>query len=361
MAAKESSKSSEAYPMKGGDGLYSYTKNSYYQREIANAAKGLINEAIAEELDFKISPSSNTFRIADLGCSVGPNTFFSVQNIVEAVELKYQSQGLNSRVPEFQVFFNDHALNDFNTLFTSLPPDRRYYAAGVPGSFYGRLFPDESLFFVHSSFALHWLSKVPEEVVDKSSPAWNKGRIYYSNAADEVAKAYSTQYAEDMECFFHARAQEIVCGGLIVLIVPGRPNGTPHSHVISNRTYDLVGSCLMDMAKKGLVSEEKVDSFNIPIYNASPQELEAAIDRNGCFSIEMMASLPPVKSTSPTPPSGHALSMHMRAALEGLIKEHFGHGILDELFDSYAKKFDASPIMGPGTVLVALLKRKATG
>jgi len=29
---------------------------------------------------------------------------------------------------------------------------------------------------------------------------------------------------------------------------------------------------------QGIISEEKVDSFNLPVYLMSPQELEAAVD-----------------------------------------------------------------------------------
>ena len=90
-------------------------------------------------------------------------------------------------MPEFQVFFNDHTSNDFNTLFTSLPPERPYFATGVPGSFHGRLFPNSSLDFVHSSYALQILSKVPKELLNKNSAAWNKGRVHYASAPDEVA------------------------------------------------------------------------------------------------------------------------------------------------------------------------------
>lgn len=68
---------------------------------------------------------------------------------------------------------------------------------------------------------------------------------------DEVVKAYEAQYAADMECFLHARVQEVVRGGLIALIVCGRPNDTPlpfQTH--QNILHDLLGSCLMDMARK---------------------------------------------------------------------------------------------------------------
>ena len=111
-----------------------------------DAANELMNEGIKEKLDFKspCSDSSNicTFRIADFGCSVGPNTFFAVEKIMEAVEQKYQACQFQNFPPlEFQVFFNDVTANDFNTLFKTLPSYRKYLAAGVPGTFYGRLFP----------------------------------------------------------------------------------------------------------------------------------------------------------------------------------------------------------------------------
>ncbi len=201
-----------------------------------------------------------------MGCSVGPNTFVAVQNIIDAVNLKYQSQG--HRTPEFQVFFNDHALNDFNTLFTSLPPDRLYYAAGVPGSFHSRIFPSASLHFVIISYALHCLSRVPKEVLDKTSPAYNKGRIHYSNSSDKVVEAYAAQYAKDMECFLNARAQEVVCGGLVAIIVPGCPNGIPHSQIFVNMWYELFWSCLLDMVQKVIYHPFVGKYFNFDGYVA---------------------------------------------------------------------------------------------
>ncbi|XP_050379099.1 loganic acid O-methyltransferase-like [Argentina anserina] len=359
-AAEETSKSSEAFPMKGGDGPNSYFKNSIYQRGAVDVAKQILNNEIAEKLDVEILLPSNTFSLADLGCSVGPNTFSAVDNILEAVRLKYQCQGLDSQIPEFQVFFNDHTLNDFNMLFKSLPPNRQYYAAGVPGSFHGRIFPNNSIHLFHSSSTNHWLSRVPKELVNKNCPAWNKGEIHYSNSTDEVVKAYEAQYAEDMECFLHTRSQEIVSGGLMVLIIPGRPNGTPHSKTLPNMMLQLLGTSLMEMARKGVVVEDKVDSFNIPAYYMSPQELEAAVERNGCFNIEKIENLPsPLGDGAAI--GTRVLAYHMRAASEGLIKQQFGEEILDELFDLFCKKLEQKPSIfesGKGIYfLVVLMKR----
>ena len=207
-----------------------------------------MSKAIVENLDIIIP--SKSFSIADLGCSVGSNTIASVENIIDAVELKYQSQEQTSEIPEFQVFFNDQTSNDFNTLFKYLPQDKNYYAAGVPGSFYDRIFPSASLHLVHSSFSIHWLSQVPKEVMNKSSSCWNKGRVYYSNAEEEVVKAYKAQSEKDMEKFLQARAQEVVAGGIMVLTILGIPNATPHSECWVNKCFEFIGDCLMDMARK---------------------------------------------------------------------------------------------------------------
>ncbi|XP_048330074.2 loganic acid O-methyltransferase-like isoform X1 [Ziziphus jujuba] len=356
----------EQHPMKGGDGLYSYANNFEIQRAASDATKQLINMAIAEKLDKEILLNSKTFRIADLGCSVGPNTFFAVQNIVEALESKYkQCQELNSQISEFLVLFNDHTTNDFNLLFTSLPQNRPYYAAGVPGSFYDRLFPKASLHFVHSSIAaILWLSGAPKEVMNKNSPDWNKGRIHYLNSGAQVVRAYKAQFVKDMEQFLQVRAQEIVYGGLMVLIISGIPNGTHHSQGLQCMTLDLLGSCLMGLVRKGIVSEEKVDSFNVPIYEMSPQELEAGVERNGCFSIETIEYIhhKRLDNHSHSVMNAKVFASHVRASLERIIKKHFGEDILDVLFDSFRKKIEENPSIFKSVKKVnffVLLKRRA--
>lgn len=344
--------------MNGGEGPHSYAQNSHPQRQGLEQSKALIDEAIIEKLDIKHdSSTSNVFRIVDLGCSVGPNTFLTVQNIIEAVQHKYQSQDLSSHIPEFQVFFNDHTSTDFNTLFTTLPSERRYFAAGAPGSFHGRLFPKASLHFINSSFAAHWLSKVPKEVVDVNSSAWNKGRIHYTNASREVGEAYSAQFSRDMESFLSARAEELVPGGLMMLLLSSRPDKTLPTQYWLNPFMEPLESCLMDMVNEGVLSEAKVNSFNFPIYSASPVELETLVQRNGCFSIERMKPMDYISKKVLT-------AEEVRAGSEGLISKHFGSEIMDELFDRYAKKIKSCSQRNSdddlSTAVFILLKRKVT-
>nr|TKR63988.1 hypothetical protein D5086_0000320230 [Populus alba] len=118
----------------------------------------------------------------------------------------------------------------------------------------------------------------------------------------------------------------------------------------------------MNFPGQGIISEEKVDSFNIPIYFSSPQEVEATVERNGYFNLERIECLPLEKSQDTIPQKSRAVSYHIRAGLEYLLKEHFGHEILDELFDSFNKKLEKSQVFQLGLTysLLAVLKRKET-
>ncbi|XP_028783722.1 probable S-adenosylmethionine-dependent methyltransferase At5g38780 [Neltuma alba] len=219
MERKRSNQSYEAFPMNGGDGQYSYAQNSNHQRTGADTIKHIAKEVILEILDLEtlLQDSSKVFHIADLGCSVGPNTFFTVQNIIDAVNLTFQSQthSIIDSSLEFQVFFDDHVGNDFNSRLNSLPDDKQYHATAMPGSFYGRLFPESSIHIFNSSYALHWLSNVPKEIVEKNSHAYDKGKIYFTSEVDKkVAEAYSAQFARNIESFLNFRALELVPGGV---------------------------------------------------------------------------------------------------------------------------------------------------
>jgi hypothetical protein len=82
------------------------------------------------------------------------------------------------------------------------------------------LFPKASFHFVHSSYAIHWLSKVSKELTDKNSPAWNS--------------------------FLNARGQDLIFGGLMILIIPCLPDGIP-SQCPTIALTDLFQSCLEEM------------------------------------------------------------------------------------------------------------------
>ncbi|XP_040998200.1 loganic acid O-methyltransferase-like [Juglans microcarpa x Juglans regia] len=343
--------------MTGGNGRYSYAKNSSPQRAGADRAKSLIIEAIAENIDIDhedvSSPISNIFGIADLGCSVGPNTYVSMKNIIEAVVQKYKSKGRN--LPEFQVFFNDHVSNDFNTLFADLPADRQYFGAGVPGSFYHRLFPKASLKFVYSAYAIHWLSRAPPEVGDLDSATCNKGRLYYRNATKEVGQAYSAQFEKDMESFLSARADELAPGGLMAILMSGRKDETLPIQSSLGPQYQAMESSLLDLVNEGIISKDKMDSFNLPIYGPSAEEIKAIVVKNGHFDI--------VRLVTRTSNSSLMITVkECRAGFDGIFSKHFGSENMDQLFDRFSKKVaEMPPLSGDDLIRFSLniiLKRK---
>ncbi|KAL0446242.1 UNVERIFIED_CONTAM: Loganic acid O-methyltransferase [Sesamum latifolium] len=349
------------YVMNGGEGPNSYAQNSSYQGGVLNVAKPIIEEEISKKLDVK--HHSSTFMIADFGCSTGHNSFAAMKSIIKAIQKKFETDGHTSKSPDFQVFFNDKVGNDFNTLFSSLPSERLYYATGVPGSFHGRLLPKASLHFAYSSCTLNWLSEVPKEVADDTSPAWNRGKIHWFGARREVLEAYKHQYAKDVEAFLNSRAEELVAGGLIALIVPAVPAfWNPNTAYTSITEFDILGSCLMDLAEKGRFSKAKVDSFNLPLHYTVPQEFKAILERSNDYTLERMEILDnPGKRTLPGP---KARASFVRAVFEQLLTNHFGSEIIDELFHQYAKKIAASPLfLDPGNektlMIFVLLKRKS--
>lgn len=152
--------------MQGGDDDVSYAKNSQAPASAITLCKPLLFTAIQSmNLFFKSKEDADSLRIADLGCATGYNTLATIDMVVESLSNRYLKEcGFE---PEFEVFFSDLPSNDFNSLFQSLTAmfsdnkKNKYYAAGVPGSFYHRLFPKGKLHIAVSLSALHWLSRVP--------------------------------------------------------------------------------------------------------------------------------------------------------------------------------------------------------
>ncbi|RWW16869.1 hypothetical protein GW17_00019232 [Ensete ventricosum] len=167
--------------MQGGEDDISYAKNSEAPAAAITSSKPLLMESIGS---MKLFVSEASIRIADLGCATGYNTLSTMELVVQNLRLRYEKEC--DRVPEFEAFFCDLPSNDFNSLFRSLQVDsscsstskKPYYPAGVPGSFYDRLFPKEKLHLVVSLNALHWLSKVSlaPVVIFLSKPSMDRWR-----------------------------------------------------------------------------------------------------------------------------------------------------------------------------------------
>jgi anthranilate O-methyltransferase len=116
---------------------------------------------------------SRTMVIADLGCSSGPNTLHFVSKAIDSITHLCDELNQRYKCLQLQFFLNDLPGNDFNNLFRLFAPFKKlkaeyhmgealppYYINGLPGSFYTRLFPCQTVHLFHSSFCLHWRSQV---------------------------------------------------------------------------------------------------------------------------------------------------------------------------------------------------------
>ncbi|KAI4327638.1 hypothetical protein L6164_020075 [Bauhinia variegata] len=359
----------KVFHMTGGIGKTSYAKNSSLQKKASDKVKHIIIETV-EELYRATTPKS--LGIADLGCSSGPNTLSIIKDIFEAI------QGISHKVlqpaTEFRAYLNDLPTNDFNSIFKALPDFQRLlrqdtrnwsespaiFMGGYPGSFYGRLFPNNCLHFVHSSHSLHWLSRVPPGLYDEEGKSLNKGSIYISEASPAVVtQAYFKQFREDFSLFLRSRSEELVVGGRMVLIFLGR-RGPEHVDRGNSFFWEILYRSFAILVSEGQVEQERVDSYDVHFYAPSRKEIEDEVESEASFEIDKIEESEIERNDKKGESYGAVVAMTVRAIQESMISHHFGEGInLDALFQNYAKLVDeeiAKDNIDPITFVVVLSK-----
>nr|GME13882.1 salicylate carboxymethyltransferase-like [Ipomoea batatas] len=336
-----------------------------------------MTKSITEEAITKLYTSLNnpkTIAIADLGCSSGPNTLLAISNLVKAVDSQ-RKKLRRVHSPEFQIYLNDLPTNDFNTIFQSLPKHeedfrreigegcRLCFFNGVPGSFHGRLFPTDSLHFVHSSYSLHWLSQVHTSIYTFDiGIEENKGNICMATTSPPtVIKAYYDQFEQDFSTFLKCRSKELVKGGRMVLTMLGRQSKHPTCHI-----WELLALALNEIVAEGFVEEEKLNSFNVPLYTPSLAETKLLVEKEGSFTIDCLeASQIHWTGYNGTvhheDNGGYNVARCMRAVAEPMLVSHFGKGIIDEVIHRYTKMIAHSISTRPETtqfinVIVSVIK-----
>lgn len=334
--------------MNEGKGEKSYANNSSIQRKIMLKAKLILEETITK-LYWNSSP--NCMKVADLGCSVGPNTLLATSNIIDIVQTVCTH--LNREPPIFQFYLNDLFGNDFNTIFKSLPDfytrlkEKGHkvscFINATPGSFHERLFPNNSINLFHSSNSLHWLSQDPLLELTREGESLNKGHCHIVNTSSPaVYKAYLKQFQEDFKLFLKSRSEELVPGGAVVLVFLGKTE-TPRK-----TGWEIISLILNDMLLEGLIEEAKLDSFNIPVYEPTVEEVRHAIEEEGSFFVQRLDILISPWDEGLKEGGGDAfldgnmkaqlMTKHARAIIEPLLLAKFGAQVVDQVFIRYQKK-----------------------
>ncbi|CAN4122880.1 unnamed protein product [Withania somnifera] len=347
--------------MNNGEGETSYAKNSNIQRKIISATNSRLKEAILNIMcNNKKVPE--IIGVADLGSSSGPNTLMIVSEIIDIVDETCRKLGVS--FPELRISLNDLPSNDFNEIFRSLPEffqkvkqeqgAENCFVVGVPGSFYGRLFPRKSLHFVHSSSSLHWLSQVPLGLATNARSAQNKGKLYISTTSpSDVINAYVSQFQNDFFSFLRSRSPEMVPGGRMLLSLMGRSSIDPTIEDGCYYQWELLAHALSTLVAKGLVEEERIDSFNAPYYAPCTKELKIAVENEGSFMIDRLETFEIEWDANMSSNSsaqcdgkkellsrGQQVAKTIRAVVESMMENHFGNEIMDDLFCVYGDLVD---------------------
>ncbi|RCV08087.1 hypothetical protein SETIT_1G298300v2 [Setaria italica] len=348
--------------MSRGNGETSYASNSRLQEKSILKTRPVLHEAVAAAHAASLSSAAGAMVVADLGCSSGPNTLLVVNEVLGAVADRREDLMMGGQQPpvvqHVQFFLNDLPGNDFNLVFQSLelfkklaaakdkgeslPP---YYIAGLPGSFYTRLFPDRCVHLFHSSYCLMWRSKVPDELA--RGTVLNEGNMYIWEATPpSVVKLYRKQFQEDFSLFLKLRHKELASNGQMVLTFLSRKNkDVTHGEV--SYMWGLLAQALQSLVKQGRVEKEKLDSFNLPFYAPSVDEVRDVIRQSEAFDINHIQlfesnwdphdDLDDGDLVLDSAQSGVNVAQSIRAVIEPLIAHHFGDHILDDLFEVYAR------------------------
>ncbi|KAI3861652.1 hypothetical protein MKW98_000604 [Papaver atlanticum] len=349
--------------MNEGIAEISYSSNSSVQKKAIHKTKPVIEGAILDILSKFSSTISATNQkmqsicVADLGCSSGPNALLVISYLLDTIN-KYRESTV---MPEILVFLNDLPENDFNTLFkyfksfgdelriTKGDGFRPCFVAGMPGTFYGRLFPSNSVHFVHSSYSLHWLSQVTINKFNiitqvPTGNESNKGNLYIAKSSPpSVIEAYLKQFKKDFLIFLKCRSEELIKGGRMVLTLMCRRSPDPTSKECCS-IWGLLSMALNDMVLEGVVEEEKLDMFNFPLYFPSLEEVKTITQSEGSFRIDKPETFHVNWDGSDSSEGGsmtdtlrrsYLIANSIRVVSESLLTSHFGEEIINELFGRF--------------------------
>lgn len=248
-----------------------YTASSRLQAAGLRPAVTLFEEA-ARTVPLPKAPQP--IAIADYGAATGYNSLLPIGAAVTILRKRTRPDHA------ILVAHTDVADNDFTALFTTLTEDHDSYlktdaatfASAVGRSFYQQILPSDSIVLGWSSWAVHWLSRMPMPIPDHV-------QISYS-ADDEARQAYARQAAEDWHEFVAFRGRELAPGGrLVVLTVGLEPDGGSGF----KPAFDAIVAALRQFVDDGLLSAGEVRRMSIPSIGREEKDFRAPFAPSGRF------------------------------------------------------------------------------
>lgn len=105
------------------------------------------------------------------------------------------------------------------------------------------------------------------------------------------------------------------------------------STIYSNCDWELKWSINVSFLQ-GLIEEKKLDEFNIPHYNPSPEEVKQVVENEGSFTIDRLDASQ-VDWNVYENDGAYNITKCIRSVAESLLVNQFGHAVMDKLFQRY--------------------------
>jgi hypothetical protein len=220
--------------------------------------------------------------VADYGSSQGRN---SLGPLGAAIGVLRQRAGAERPI---SVVHTDLPGNDFSALFQTVGANPDSYLRGdanvfpyaIGRSFYESLFPPDSVTLGWSSWAVQWMSRVPDAVPD---------HIHHSRSAvASVRAAYARQGAEDWETFLALRGRELRPGGRLVVLLMALDE---HGEFARGPLLDHLEGVLTEFVAEGFVTPAEHARMTIPTVGRGRAELLAPFAAKGHFAALQMVQL----------------------------------------------------------------------
>ena len=206
-----------------GSSLYSLATKGCF--DVMNNATPSVLKCIQEIIDIRNQSqlSQTPFSIADFGTADGGTSIPMIYKIISMI----RSDKNHENTP-IQILYEDQPGNDWNSLFNNIQnknnnkiqinPDEYYtqqfdniYALCCGNSFYEPCFLNNSVDFIFSGTAMHWLSSIP-------CPIPNALHSAMLSDNDEIKQKYSKQAAEDYNTILLHRSRELKEYGKMMIV-----------------------------------------------------------------------------------------------------------------------------------------------
>lgn len=252
-------------------GSHTYTESSRLQAAGLVPATKLFEEAARI---VAIPRAPQPIAIADYGAATGYNSLLPISAAIAAIRKRTRSDHA------ILVAHTDVPGNDFTALFSTLSDDQdsylkkdpTTYASVVGRSFYTQILPSDSIALGWSSWAVHWLRKVPMPIPDHVE-------ISYSTDS-EARRAYHRQAAEDWRDFVAFRGRELAPGGRMVVLTVGlKPDGTSGFEAV----FDAVMAALTQFVDDGLITADEFRRMSLPSTGRDEAAIRAPFHPSGRF------------------------------------------------------------------------------